>query len=102
LFALPSEHENFGNAAREALASGTAALLSPQVDLADDLGEEAGCFRAPLDSTAWAERFRTLLAAAAAPASASRYVRERFAWRRLADELTGRYRWVRAGCPREP
>src|SRR5207245_24431 len=33
LFALPSEHENFGNAALEALAAGTPVLLSPHVDL---------------------------------------------------------------------
>lgn len=103
LFALPSEHENFGNAALEALATGTPALLSPHVDLTGPSQQEPACFRAPLAADAWAGRLAELLADASALGAAAeslrRAVQARYAWRRLADELAVRYAWVRAGCP---
>jgi glycosyltransferase involved in cell wall biosynthesis len=103
LFALPSEHENFGNAPLEALAAGTPVLLSPHVDLAG-AAEEAGVgFVCPLRPDAWGESLARLLAqperleALSAPARA--WVRERFHWDRIVGELFRAYDWVRRGCP---
>jgi glycosyltransferase involved in cell wall biosynthesis len=61
LFALSSEHENFGIAALEALAARTPVLLSPHVDLASAV-ERAGLgWTAPLTLAAWSERLAALL-----------------------------------------
>lgn len=99
LFALPSEHENFGVAALEALATGTPALLSPHVDLTGD----EGCYRAPLDPANWAKMFATLLKDSTQTSEGSEALREeiwrKYSWRRLTAELLERYRWVLAGCP---
>jgi glycosyltransferase involved in cell wall biosynthesis len=63
LFALPSEHENFGIAALEALAARTPVLLSPHVDLAA-AAEQAGLgWTAPLTLPVWNERLAALLSA---------------------------------------
>lgn len=100
LFALPSEHENFGNAALEALSAGTPALLSPHVDLAGP-GMEEHLHRAPLDVHVWAQHLRRLLTDAsfvAAAQGASREVCERYSWQHVARDLIERYHWVRAGC----
>lgn len=106
LLALPSEHENFGNAALEALACGTPALLSPHVDLAVTPEADDYCYRARLDKEAWAEQFSTLLSRPADLAAAGEAVRQtiidRFSWQRITAQLTERYRWVLAGCPPLP
>ncbi len=103
LFALPSEHENFGNAALEALATGTPVLLSPHVDFAGPIGHAAACHRAPLDAASWAESFATLLTNDRVTEGARDAVREEirqtYSWRRLTAELVDRYRWVLGGCP---
>jgi glycosyltransferase involved in cell wall biosynthesis len=103
LFALPSEHENFGVAALEATAAGTPVLLTPEVDFsaavqAADLG-----FTAPLAAEAWQAQLATILndprelkgKADRAPG----WVREHHSWSRLTAALVERYRWVIAGCP---
>src|SRR5207302_1930262 len=90
LFALPSEHENFGNAALEALATGTPVLLSPHVDLTGSAGPELPVHRVPLDAPVWAERLATLLAhpdrLTEAADATRRAVWGRYAWRTLAAE----------------
>jgi glycosyltransferase involved in cell wall biosynthesis len=103
LFALPSEHENFGIAALEALAAGTPLLLSPDVDLAKSLGNTSWCHTAPLAVEAWSALLaRLLVDSVVAPQDAEQarqWIAGRFAWRHLANQLVGRYNWVCNGCP---
>jgi glycosyltransferase involved in cell wall biosynthesis len=105
LFALPSEHENFGVAALEALAAGSPVLLSPNVDLAEAvLAAEVG-YTAPLTVAAWSEQLASILADAEAPGRmavrARHWVAENYGWSRITEELIERYRWVIAGSRQE-
>ena len=103
LFALPSEHENFAVAALEALSAGTPVLLSPYVDLATEVSAAGLGQPVPLDLGAWEEQIHRALTTPDDQrdfTNAARcWVAENFAWSRLADRLTNRYRWVIAGCP---
>jgi glycosyltransferase involved in cell wall biosynthesis len=103
LFALPSEHENFGIAALESLAAGTPVLLSPHVDLAEPARAAAVGFVEPPRVAAWAERLGRLLAdgsqLAALTGPARAWVRHHFSWARITTELRRRYEWVLRGCP---
>jgi glycosyltransferase involved in cell wall biosynthesis len=103
LFALPSEHENFGVAALEALAVGTPVLLSPQVDLAAAAVADGVGYVAALERKLWRDRLASLLADISALDSladkARTWARENFSWSYLAAELSRHYEWVIAGCP---
>jgi glycosyltransferase involved in cell wall biosynthesis len=105
LFALPSEHENFGVAALEALAVGTPVLLSPHVDLAGAVLSARLGHTAPLELAAWCERLESLLSEEDSPQEqidrARQWVIENYSWDRLVSVLLERYRWVLAGCPAE-
>jgi glycosyltransferase involved in cell wall biosynthesis len=102
LFALPSEHENFGIAALEALAAGTPALLSPHVDLGAEAAKAGLAHVVPLDANVWADRLARLLAdpdgADQTVDSARAWVGCHYSWSRIAAELTERYHRVRADC----
>ncbi len=95
LFALPSEHENFGVAVLEALASGTPVLLSPQVDLAEAAAAAGFAATAPLDADAWRERLASLLSdptpLGAVGERARGWAAENYAWSGIADRLVGHY-----------
>jgi glycosyltransferase involved in cell wall biosynthesis len=101
LFALPSEHENFGVAALEALAAGTPTLLSPHVDLAHDAIASGISYTAPIDIETWGARLADLLTRihplAEAAHTARRWVRDHFSWAQVANQLIERYNWVMAG-----
>jgi glycosyltransferase involved in cell wall biosynthesis len=103
LFALASEHENFGIAPLESLALGTPVLLSEHVDLAREATQSQVGFTAPLDAAAWRDRLGELLARPAELESMSERARSwsttRFAWPEIAQAFVDRYRWVMAGCP---
>lgn len=101
VFALPSEHENFGVAALEALAVGTPVLLAPQVDLigvikSADWGEVI-----PLEISAWGAAIARCLAQPRQTATERNcrreWIAERFSWESIAARLTEHYRTVISG-----
>jgi glycosyltransferase involved in cell wall biosynthesis len=49
LLALPSHHENFGLCVMEALAAGVPVLVSPHVNLADEIGAAGAGWIAEVD-----------------------------------------------------
>lgn len=101
LFALPSEHENFGIAALEALAAGTPVLLSPHVDLAEAALTSQVGHVAPLRVSEWRESLATILAddhpCEANPERTRRWVRDNYAWSGIAGSLLRHYEWITAG-----
>jgi glycosyltransferase involved in cell wall biosynthesis len=105
LFALPSEHENFGVAALEALGAGTPVLLSPHVDLAETaLAADVG-FTAPLLVEAWRDSFAEILSDNEGLKWKSeqrrQWVRENCAWSYIARELSQQYELVIANFASE-
>ncbi|HLJ91774.1 MAG TPA: glycosyltransferase [Gemmataceae bacterium] len=95
LFALPSEHENFGIAALEALGAGTPVLLSPHVDLADAALAAAVGYTAPVRVEAWRDAFAGILSSSSNRQSKAeqirRWVRENYAWSQIARVLERHY-----------
>ena len=102
LFALASEHENFGLAALEALAAGTPTLLSPHVDIAQAVVEAGLGYTAPLDIDSWAHKITSLLQTTldrGQRKQAKAWAIENYSWSRIARQVTSQYRWVQMGCP---
>lgn len=61
LFLLPSEDENFGVSVLEALASGTAVVVSPHVGLAETVQENGAGMAVDLDAHRWVAAIEDLL-----------------------------------------
>lgn len=95
-FALSSEHENFGVAALEAIATGTPALLSPQVDLATAVSAAGWGKTIPLDIAMWSSELRRF--AASTPESTATtderrtWVEQNYSWKQIVSRLLDRYR----------
>jgi glycosyltransferase involved in cell wall biosynthesis len=107
LFALPSEHENFGLVVVEALACGTPVLVSDGVALHREISEAGvGMTTKVGDVDALATELRRWLAGAdgdalrrAASDRARAFVWERFDWQKIAARWADHYRGLvsRAG-----
>ncbi|TME96115.1 MAG: glycosyltransferase [Chloroflexi bacterium] len=97
VLALPSHQENFGLVVVEALSCGVPVLVSPHVNLADDIQAAGAGWVVPLD----APRLEAgLVEVMALPeerqcrGSAGRDLAARFSWPQVAAELTQLYRRV--------
>jgi len=97
VLALPSHQENFGLVVVEALACGVPVLVSPHVNLADEVQAAGAGWVVPLDP---AGLEAGLVLAMARPderqrcAAAGRRLVERFSWPRVAAELSQLYQRV--------
>ena len=80
-FALPSRYENFGNAAAEAIACGTPAIVSDRCGIAPLVNQRAGLVTS-YDSGALARSLRELLG------NAELYQQLRAGCREVADEIS--------------
>ncbi len=95
LFLLPSEDENFGVAALEALALGVPALLSPGVGLADQVARQGAGLRVEGPPREWARTIEALLENPGRMRemgeAGKRLVREEFSTARVASALRDFY-----------
>jgi glycosyltransferase involved in cell wall biosynthesis len=102
LFAMPSDHENFGISVIEALAAGAPVLISDQVNIHRELAEAgvAGVVRNDVASVTeglrrWLgdERMRREAAAKARP-----YAARQFDWGKIAERWTSHYERLAAAA----
>jgi len=98
LLALPSHQENFGLSVVEAMACGVPVLVSPHVNLAEEIRAAGAGWVVPLDAAALLQALMDALrgeAERSTRGSAGRdLVRSRFTWPRVSAELAQLYRSV--------
>jgi glycosyltransferase involved in cell wall biosynthesis len=98
LLALPSRQENFGLSAVEALGCGVPVLISPHVNLADEIQSANAGWVVNLEREALAktlaETLRNQEERASRGAAGRAFVHSHFAWPKIATELAQLYRSV--------
>ncbi|HKW01234.1 MAG TPA: glycosyltransferase [Vicinamibacterales bacterium] len=104
LFALPSHQENFGLAVAEAMAGGVPVIVSPAVNLANDILAEGAGWVAPRDQASWEQALRLVLNDPAELERRGRRARsaaERYRWPAVARQLVEVYDNVLRRRPEE-
>lgn len=104
VFALPSRYENFGNAAAEAIACGTPAIVSDRCGIAPLVNQRAGLVTS-YDLQALARTLRELLGDAALYQrlkGACRDVADEISWERLVGGMQDSYKYARDHFLRPP
>jgi glycosyltransferase involved in cell wall biosynthesis len=104
LFALPSHQENFGLAVAEAMAAGVPVLVSPAVNLANDILAHGAGWVAPRDQASWKQAMRLILNDADELERRGRRARsaaERYRWPAVARQLADVYDGVLRRRPEE-
>jgi glycosyltransferase involved in cell wall biosynthesis len=98
LLVTPTGHQAWGLTPFEALASGTAAVVSDQAGAAEVLAEHDAALVAPPTAQAFADQVETLLdnpqRAAALVANGDRLLREELTWKRYGDRYERLFRGV--------
>lgn len=94
LLALPSYQENFGLCVMEALARSVPVLLSPHVNLADEIEEANAGWVARVELQTWTETLATLMnhpEELAERGRAGKLLALHYSWERVATELADLY-----------
>ena len=100
LLALPSYQENFGLCVMEALARSVPVLISPHVNLAEEIETANAGWIAPVESEALFATLATALADAdelAKRGRAGKLLSQRYSWERVATSLAGLYTEITNG-----
>jgi glycosyltransferase involved in cell wall biosynthesis len=104
VFALPSRYENFGNAAAEAIACGTPAIVSNRCGIAPLLDRRAGLVTS-YDSGAVARTLKDLLGNTSLHQQLKAgcpQVADEISWDKLVQGMQYAYQETRANRPRRP
>jgi len=91
---LPSRHENFGNIVVEALACGSAVILSDQVGLSHVLSGCPGVCCAPRDVTTWSKLLDDAISSPRPGKYSEQWVKTRFNQAHIAQQSLNLYRKV--------
>jgi glycosyltransferase involved in cell wall biosynthesis len=97
LLALPSYQENFGMCVMEAMSCGVPVIVSPQVNLAEDVQAAGAGWIVPVERTAIQSILEEALESEAERrmrGTAGRTLSERFAWPNVAGQLVSLYSTV--------
>ncbi len=100
LLALPSYQENFGVCVMEALARSVPVLVSPHVNLADEIAAANAGWIAPVEKHALGATLTTALADEAElekRGRAGKHFSARYSWDRIATELETLYTEITNG-----
>ncbi len=97
LFALPSHQENFGIAVAEAMANGMPVMVSPAVNLANDIQTGGAGWVVPREMPAWRDALQSAMRHPddlTQRGEHARAVAERFRWSTVGTRLTALYQQV--------